>query len=58
MAETKQQQRDESGFHALFLMAIFLNSLFTTQGKMAMDGHFRHIAPWRALYADPDGTNT
>ena len=42
----------------LFWMGIFLNRLFSTQGKIAMDGNFRHIAPWRALYADPNGTNT
>ncbi|MBD5542859.1 MAG: hypothetical protein HDR01_01095 [Lachnospiraceae bacterium] len=46
------------GFHALFLTAIFLNSLPKTQGKIAMDGNFRHIAAWTPLYADPDGTNT
>ena len=33
VAETKQQQRDESGFHALFLMALFHNSLFTKPGE-------------------------
>ena len=56
--ETKQQQRDESGTTALFLAALFLNSLLSTQGKIAMDGNFRHIAPRTALYADPYGTNT
>ncbi|MBD5106511.1 MAG: hypothetical protein HDT41_05985, partial [Lachnospiraceae bacterium] len=57
-AETKQQKRDVGGFHALFLSGIFLNSLLSTQGKIATDGNFRHIAPWTALYADPNGTNT
>ncbi|MBD5466471.1 MAG: hypothetical protein HDR22_11805 [Lachnospiraceae bacterium] len=47
--ETKQQQREESGFHALFLTCIFLNSLFNTQGKIATDGNFSPIAPWTAL---------
>ena len=56
--ETKQQQRDESGTTALFLAAIFLNSLLSTQGKIAMDGTFRHTAPRTALYDDPYGTNT
>ncbi|MCM1173397.1 MAG: hypothetical protein NC393_14900, partial [Clostridium sp.] len=46
-----------SGLASLFLMAIFLNSLFDTQGKIAMDGNFSHIAPWRALYDDPFGIN-
>ena len=54
-AETKQQKRDEGGCTALFLMGLFLNSLSTTQGKIAMDGNFSHIAPWTALYDDPDG---
>ena len=57
-AETKQQQREESGFHALFLAAFFLNSLSTTQGKIAMDGNFSHTAPRTALYDDPNGANT
>ncbi|MCM1280117.1 MAG: hypothetical protein NC304_14220, partial [Robinsoniella sp.] len=30
-------------------------SLFNTQGKIATDGNFSHIAPWRALYDDPSG---
>ncbi|MCM1160899.1 MAG: hypothetical protein NC412_06715 [Roseburia sp.] len=51
----KQQQREESGLASLFLMALFLNSLFDTQGKIAMDGNFSHIAPWKALYDDPFG---
>ena len=54
----RTQQRDESGFASLFLVGLFLNSLSTTQGKIAMDGNFRHIAAWTPLYADPNGTNT
>ncbi|MCM1162492.1 MAG: hypothetical protein NC412_14905, partial [Roseburia sp.] len=50
--------RDESGVAFLFLMALFLNSLFSTQGKIAMDGNFSHIAPWRALYDDPFGISS
>ncbi|MBD5465705.1 MAG: hypothetical protein HDR22_07790 [Lachnospiraceae bacterium] len=46
------------GLAALFFMALLLNSLFSTQGKIAMDGNFSHIAPWTALYDDPSGTNT
>ena len=42
----------------MFWMVFLLNSLPTTQGKIAMDGNFRHIAPRTALYAAPTGSNT
>ena len=42
---------------ALFLRALLLDSLSKTQGKIAMDGNFSHIAPRTALYDDPNGIN-
>ena len=42
---------------ALILLAVLLNSLPTTQGKIAMDGNFRNIAAWTPLYSAPSGTN-
>ena len=33
LAEAKQQKREEGGFHALFLMAGFLNSLLANLGE-------------------------
>lgn len=47
--ETKQQKREEGGLAALFFMALLLNSLLETQGKIAMDGNFSPIAPRTAL---------
>ncbi|MBD5105495.1 MAG: hypothetical protein HDT41_00680 [Lachnospiraceae bacterium] len=49
VAAIEQRQRDGVWFRALFLMAVFLNRLSTTQGKIATDGNFRSIAPWTAL---------
>lgn len=49
VAAMEQRQRDGVWFRALFLMTVFLNRLFTTQGKIATDGNFRSIAPWTAL---------
>ena len=55
--DKKQQKRKVVGFSALFLIKLLLNSLSTTQGKIAMEGNFSHIAPWTALYDDPAATN-
>ena len=56
--ETKQRKRDEGGLAALIVMGLLLNSLLKTQGKIAMDGNFSPIAPWRALWDDPSAANT
>ena len=57
-AETKQRQREAvwcQGAMHCFGWRFSLTGCPIPRVKIAMDGNFRHIAPWRALYADPTG---
>ena len=60
MPEKNQRQREAVWLYggALVWMGLFLHSLLYTQGKIAMDGNFRHAAPRTALHADPYAANS